>query len=224
MAATSANSIFFRSPANRHSFSISLSSWRGLGPTRLTSSASASSEISFCRSANGRARRDFRAVRPIRSSTDQPEKVSTVPILSSVLKKVLRLSTLPALMSSRTFCHENFFSSSASSFSVSVTAWAEAARSSPRKLQSRSQMTLPEPKKGRVCSASRSRASAVERLAAVGNGGLDDFVVHAAQFVAPLLVKLSGALLDGEFIVAANEGERWGFGGGHFIRPRCRFR
>ena len=28
-----------------------------------------------------------------------------MPILSSVLKKVLRLSTLPALMSSRTLCH-----------------------------------------------------------------------------------------------------------------------
>ena len=36
------------------------------------------------------------------SSADHPEKLSTVPILSSVLKKDLRLSTLPALMSSRT--------------------------------------------------------------------------------------------------------------------------
>ena len=62
-----------------------------------------------------------------------------------------------------------------------------------------------------------------ERLAAVGPGGLDGFVVHASQLVAPLLVQLFGAGLDGEFVVAANKGKRWGFGGGHFIRVRCRF-
>jgi len=69
-------------------------------------------------------------------------------------------------------------------------------------------MTLPEPKKGRVCSASRNRASAVSRLAAVGNGGLDDFVVHAAQLFATIAGKVFGAFLDGEFVVAANEGHR----------------
>ena len=46
-----------------------------------------------------------------------------------------------------------------------------------------------------------------QRLAAVGNGGLDDLVVHAAHLVAPLLVELSGTLLDGEFVFAANEGD-----------------
>src|ERR1035437_5668685 len=64
-------------------------------------------------------------------------------------------------MSSRTFCQENFFNSSASSASASVTAADDAVRSSPRKLQSRSQTTLPSPKKGRVCRASRSLPRAV---------------------------------------------------------------
>ena len=63
-----------------------------------------------------------------------------------------------------------------------------------------------------------------QRLAAVGNGGFDALMVHAAKFVAPVPVELSGALLDGEFIFATNEGERGGLGRGHFIRPRCRFR
>ena len=115
------------------------------------------------------------------------------------------------------------FSSSASSASVSVTAAAVAVRSSPRKLQSRSQTTLPEPKKGRVCSAFAQPGKRGERLAAVGHGGLDDFVVHAAEFLAPLLVELFGALLDGEFVVAANQGQRGGgLGGGHSIRLRLR--
>ena len=65
-----------------------------------------------------------------------------------------------------------------------------------------------------------------ERVAAVGNGGLDDFVVHAAKLIAPLLVNFPGAFFYGEFVVAADERERWGFGGGggHFTRLRCRFR
>src|SRR5208282_2761133 len=47
-----------------------------------------------------------------------------------------------------------------------------------------------------------------ERLAAVGDRGLDDFVVHAAEFITPLPVELFGALLDGKLVVAANEGHR----------------
>ena len=77
-------------------------------------------------------------------------------------------------------------------------------------------------KKGKGLQRFAQPAQRGERLAAVGNGGLDDFVVHAAQFVAPLPVKLFGARLDGEFVVAANKGKRWGFDGGHFIRVRCR--
>ena len=108
-------------------------------------------------------------------------------------------------MSSRTFCHLKLFNSSASSARVSVTACAEAARSSPRKLQSRSQTTLPLPKKGSVCSASRSRAMAFSASPLLETVGLDDFMVHAAEFRAPLLVNFPGAFFNGEFIVAANE-------------------
>ena len=63
-----------------------------------------------------------------------------------------------------------------------------------------------------------------QRVAAVGNRGLDDLVVHAAKFVAPLLVNFPGAFLNGKFIIAADEREREGFGGGHFTRFRCRSR
>ena len=69
-------------------------------------------------------------------------------------------------------------------------------------------MTLPVPKKGRVCSASRSRARAVERFATVGHGGFDDFMVHASNFITPPLVELPGVLLYGELIVTANESRR----------------
>ena len=69
-------------------------------------------------------------------------------------------------------------------------------------------MTLPLPKKGRVCRASRSFAEGLERLAAVGDGGVDDLVVHAAQLLGPLQVDLLGALLDGKFVFAANQHQR----------------
>ena len=63
-----------------------------------------------------------------------------------------------------------------------------------------------------------------ERLAAVGDSGLDDFVVHAAQFITPLMMELFGALFDGKLVVAANEGHRLrSLDGGHFIQLRCRF-
>ena len=52
----------------------------------------------------------------------------------------------------------------------------------------------------------------LQRVTAVGDRGLDDFVVHAAKFVAPLLVNFPGAFLDGEFIVAADERKRGDFG------------
>src|SRR6185437_8590374 len=96
-----------------------------------------------------------------RSSTDQPAKLSTEPILSSVLKKTFRLSTLAALISKRTLCQEKLFNSWAISARVSVTAEEEPVRSSARKLQFCSQTTLPPPKKGSVCSASRSFARAL---------------------------------------------------------------
>jgi hypothetical protein len=35
---------------------------------------------------------------------------------------------------------------------------------------------------------------------------------------------LLGALLDGKFVVAADERECWRFRGGHFIRLRCQSR
>ena len=89
-----------------------------------------------------------------------------------------------------------------------MTAWAEAARSSPKKLQSRSQTTLAEPKKGSVWMASRSFANGVQGVAAVGNGGINDFLVHAAGFSRPGLENFFGALFYGEFIIAANERER----------------
>ena len=45
----------------------------------------------------------------------------------------------------------------------------------------------------------------LERFAAVGDGGVNDLVVHAAQFLGPLQVDLLGALLDGEIIFAADQ-------------------
>src|SRR5439155_10008848 len=42
-------------------------------------------------------------------------------------------------------------------------------------------------------------AQRLERLTAIVNGGINDFVVQAAQLGTPLLIDLFGALLDGEF-------------------------
>src|ERR1043166_6645804 len=107
-------------------------------------------------------------------------------------------------MMSRTVPHGNAFSSWASSERVSVTACAEAARSSPRKLQLRIQMALPDPKKGRVCRAARTRARTVSSL------GIYYFVVHAAQFSAPAIIDLASTVFDGELIIAMNEDKRGG--------------
>jgi hypothetical protein len=46
-----------------------------------------------------------------------------------------------------------------------------------------------------------------QRIAAVGNGGFDDFVTHAAQILRPLREDLPCPLLDSEFIVATNKGQ-----------------
>ena len=101
-----------------------------------------------------------------------------------------------------------------------MTAWAEAARSSPRKLQSRSQMTLPVPKNGSVCSASRRRARAASA------SPLLDTAASITSWSMPPISALhwwkivTGALFDGEFVFATNEDDGRNFGRGHFIRFR----
>ena len=95
-------------------------------------------------------------------------------------------------MSRRTFSQENAFNSCASSASVSVTAAALAARSSPRKLQFCSHMALPPPKKGRVCKRLAQAGERLERLAAVVDLRIDDLVVHAAQFARTIADRSAG--------------------------------
>jgi len=48
-------------------------------------------------------------------------------------------------------------------------------------------------------------ADDIQRVAAIADGGLDGFMVHAAEFRRRFLEDLFGALLDGEIIVAANQ-------------------
>src|SRR6185312_17374233 len=57
-----------------------------------------------------------------------------------------------------------------------------------------------------------------ESFAAIADGGVDDLMVHAAEFFGPLLIHLPGALFDGEFVLAKDEQYRSGGlgGGGHF--------
>ena len=45
----------------------------------------------------------------------------------------------------------------------------------------------------------------LQGLAAMADGGVDFFVVHAAQIGAPLLVNFAGPLLDGEFVRAPDQ-------------------
>ena len=54
----------------------------------------------------------------------------------------------------------------------------------------------------------------LEGLIHVAGAGLDELVVHGVGASAPLVPKLAGTLLDGEFVVAADEHERRGAGGG----------
>src|SRR6185369_11887705 len=107
--------------------------------------------------AHRRSRRHFCPFHPVLVVRGQRGKTFHCADFIEGLKKVLRLSTLPALINRRTPSALKVFNSSAKAFRASVTACAEAARSSPRKLQSRSHTTLPEPKKGSVCIASRKR-------------------------------------------------------------------
>jgi hypothetical protein len=44
-----------------------------------------------------------------------------------------------------------------------------------------------------------------ERLTAVGDGGVNDLMVHATQFFGPLLIHLAGALFNREFVFAKDE-------------------
>ena len=54
-----------------------------------------------------------------------------------------------------------------------------------------------------------------ERFAAVVNGGIDDFVIHATEFLGPLLINLARALFDGEFVFTEDEQDgSGGLGGG----------
>ena len=75
-------------------------------------------------------------------------------------------------------------------------------------------ITIPQPddfagtEKGQGVQGFAESGNGGQRVAAVGNGGLDGFVVQAAKFLGPLKINLPGALLDGEFVVAANERER----------------
>ena len=80
---------------------------------------------------------------------------------SVILLGAGRAATFPALTNRRTLRQSNAFNSWARSERASVTSAVCAARSSPRKLQSRSQTALPPPKKGNVWSASRSLLSAL---------------------------------------------------------------
>ena len=51
-------------------------------------------------------------------------------------------------------------------------------------------------------------AQCLKRLTAVVDCRVNDFVVQAVQFGAPLLVDFFGALLDGEFVFAPDEHDR----------------
>jgi hypothetical protein len=57
-------------------------------------------------------------------------------------------------------------------------------------------------------------AEGSKRFAGVVDLGIDCFVIHAAQFLAPLLEKLTGPLLDGEVVVALDEADGSGRDGG----------
>jgi hypothetical protein len=47
-----------------------------------------------------------------------------------------------------------------------------------------------------------------QRFATVGDCRFDNGVVHAADFIAPSLVELFGALFYGELVVTADESRR----------------
>ena len=42
-------------------------------------------------------------------------------------------------------------------------------------------------------------------LAGVGSGGVDDLVIHAAQFLAPFLVEFLGTSLDRKILLPTHE-------------------
>ena len=164
MACTSCRVTSPRSPTKAASLAASeCSCWR-LVPASSTSSSATCAAIFLPSSA--RRWRTINAARLPRSLS-ATDKSSTAPIFLAVLKKVFRLSTLPALISTRTPCQSNVSQPLAKPLSRSVTSRLEAVRSSPRKLVSRSQTTLAPPKNGSVCTASLSLAKAASASAAL---------------------------------------------------------
>ena len=82
---------------------------------------------------------------------------------------------------------------------------AEAVRSSPRKLQFCSQITLAPPKKGRVCRLSRNWARALRASPLLlTEASIVSWSAPPSRLV-PLLEHRAGALLDGKLVLAADQ-------------------
>ena len=129
------------------------------------------------------------------------------------LKKAFRLSTFPALMSRRTLSQENSFSSCASSASP----FGDGRRGSGAFVAEEVAILKPD---HFAAAEERKRLQGfaqpgkdLQGFAAVRDVGVNDLVVHAAEFFGPFGVKLAGALVDGKVVFAAYKRERLGCGG-----------
>ena len=90
-------------------------------------------------------------------------------------------------MSSRTFCQEKFFNSSASSASVSVTACDDGGAFLAQKIAVVQPDHLAGAEKGQRLQGLAKPGETFSASPLLETRGFDDFVVHAAQFVGPLL-------------------------------------